>query len=437
MKVLVIDVYGVAVDFCLRCQWAGHDVRHYLAPGKRPNIGRGLTHRVSDWRQHMKWADLILCTASAKYGWELEDYYDEGYPIFGANQDCAKLELDRVVGMELLEQHGVDVVPYQRFDRYADAIDHVRKTCGNFVCKPIGDADRALSYVSKGPDDMVSQLNRALKKGEAKQPFILQERISGIEMAVAGWFGKNGWVGPWEENFEHKKLFNGELGMNTGEMGTAMKYTDESPLADYLLKPLTNVLHALKFCGNVDVSVMIDENGQPWPLEFTMRLGWPAFYLNSHLHKGDPCQWMRDLLDGKDSLKVSYDHCIGVCVVGPTFPHCHVTHDETDGIPIYGVHQGNIKNIHLVEVMAGKEEVYEDDTWQELELFLSAGEWLLTVCGTGSSIVAAKKEAYKTIGDLKIPNSAAWRTDIGDRLEKQLKELKKLGYAKSWEYGDA
>jgi phosphoribosylamine---glycine ligase len=436
MNILVIDVYGTGVDFCLRCQWAGHKVKHFLSPSKRPNIGRGLTTRVSDWRQHMRWADLILCTASAKYAWEMEEWYEKGYPIFGANEDSAKWELDRCVGMQVLEQHGIECAPYRRFDSYDDAISHVRGTNGTYACKPIGDADRALSYVSKGPDDMVSQLKRAKKTDTKKQPFILQEKLSGVEVAVAGWFSaKCGWVGPWEENFEHKKFMAGDIGMNTGEMGTAMKYTDDSALADYFLKPLTNALHALHFNGNVDVSCMIDEKGQPWPLEFTMRLGWPAFYLNSHLHKGDPAEWMHALLYGEDKLKVSYEHCIGVCVVGPTFPHCHVPHEEVEGVPIFGINPKNVRDIHFVEVMAGEEEVYEEDSWAMRHLFVTAGEWPLVVVTSGSSVRDAADRAYARIGELKIPNSPTWRPDIGKRLEEDLPALKKLGFCKSWEYG--
>jgi phosphoribosylamine--glycine ligase len=435
MKLLVIDVYGTGVDLCLRAQWAGHQVKHFLSPSKRPSIGKGLTTRVQDWRQHMRWADLIVCTASAKYAWELEDWYEKGFPIFGANEDSAAWELDRCVGMEVLQAHGIECLPYRRFENYDDAISYVKATNGSYVCKPIGDADRALSYVGKGSADMVSQLNRAKKVDTKKQPFILQERAEGIEMAVAGWFGKNGWVGPWEENFEHKKFMAGDIGQNTGEMGTAMKYTDQSKLADMMLKPLTTALHALKFKGNVDVSVIIDKDGTPWPLEFTMRLGWPAFYLNQHLHMGDPVEWMRELIDGGNSLRVNYSHCIGVCVVGPSFPSCHVHHSECDGIPLFGINTSNIDKVHLVEVMAGTAEVEEDGKWSERDVFHTAGDWPLVVVDTGSSVCDAAAGAYKVVKDLVIPNSPTYRHDIGKRLKEQLPVLKKLGYAKSWEYG--
>ena len=438
MKVLVIDVYGTGVDFCVRAQWAGHEVKHYLSPGKRPNIGKGLTTKVMDWRKWMRWADLIVCTASAKYGWELEDYYEKGFPIFGANEDSAKLELDRCVGMEFLQSHGIDCAPYHRFSKYDDAREFVRATNGSYACKPIGDADRSLSYVASGPDDMLTMMKRAERiHGAAKQDFILQDKLKGVEFAVGGWFGPHGFNNVWEENFEHKKFFAHDLGMNTGEMGTAMKYVNESKLGEKMLRPLERALKALKFCGNIDVSVMIDEHGKPWPLEFTMRMGWPAFYLNQHLHKGDPVQWMYDLVHGRDTLRVSYDHCIGVCVVGPAFPHNHVTHEHVDGIPIYGVSHKNIDNIHLCEVMADEQEVYEDNVWDNRSIFATAGDWPLVVVGTGSSVVMAKKKAYGVIDQLHIPNSHAWRHDIGDRCEEHIKKLQAHGYATEWEYGNA
>ena len=436
MKILVIDPTGAGLDFSLRCQWAGHEVRHFYSPSKRPNVGRGLITRVKDWRQHMKWADFILTTGSDKYAWELEDYYDAGYPIIGAHKDCAKWELDRVVGMEILQQHGIDVVPYQRFDSYDDAIAHVKRTEGVYVCKPIGEADRSLSYVSKGPDDMVSQLKRAARQGSAKQPFILQEKVEGVEVGVGGWFNKKDWVGPWEENFEHKKLMNDEVGVNTGEMGTAMKYVDDSKLADVFLKPLTTTLAAMGYCGNIDVGVMVDKYGRAYPLEFTMRTGWPAFYLQTHMNKGDPAQWLYDLTQGRDSMKCHMDHCIGVYVCGPSFPHSTPQHHEIEGVPFFGINQKNIKNIHLCDAMVGHEEVFEEGIWQDRELFVSAGEYYMVVCGRGPTICDAREEAYSTIKELKIPNSPMYRTDIGKKLKDGLRELKAHGFCKEWVYGN-
>lgn len=439
MKILVIDSYGVGVDFCLRCQWEGHDVKHFITPNtKYPDIGKGLTHKVKNWRDHMKWADLIVMTASAKYGADLEQYFKADYPIFGANPASAEWELDRCVGQDILNAHGIQTLPYTRFSSYNDALAHVLNTCDSYACKPIGDADRSLSYVASGPDDMCAMMRRAQKlHGAAKQDFILQQKAVGVEYATAGWFGPHGFNNAIETNFEHKQLYAGDTGPNTGEMGTAMLYVEKEKLFEMCLRPLEPALKALKFVGNIDVSVIIDEKGVPWPLEFTMRMGWPAFYLNQHLHKGSSVEWMYDLVHGRDSLKVSYDHCIGVCVVGPNFPHNSKSSDECEDIPIYGINPKNYNNVHLCEVKACKEEVYEEGEWHERHLFATAGSWPLVVVGTGSSVVAAKKQAHDVLKEVRIPNSHGFRPDIGDRCEKHLKQLQSMGYAKAWRYDDA
>jgi len=438
MKVLVIDSYGVGVDFCLRAQWAGHDVKHFLTPNsKYPRIGQGLTHRVSNWRDHMKWADIIVMTCSAKYGAELEQYFKAGYPIFGANQASAEWELDRTVGQDILSSHGAQILPYTRFSSYKDAMLHVKATNDSYACKPIGDADRSLSYVASGPDDMLSMMHRAQRiYGPAKQDFILQKKAKGVEFATAGWFGPHGFNNALEENFEHKQLYAGDTGPNTGEMGTALKYCEDSKLFEMLLRPLEPALKALKFVGNIDVSVIIDDDGVPWPLEFTMRMGWPAFYLNQHMHKGDPVTWMYDLVHGTDSLKVSMDHCIGVCIVGPNFPHNSKVSEHCEGVPIYGINHENIKNLHLCEVMASEEEVYEEGKWSTRDLFATAGSWPLVVVGTGPSVSDAKADAYRIVGQIRVPNSHGQRPDIGDRCKEGIKRLKANGFATTWSYGD-
>src|ERR1017187_4111784 len=127
-----------------------------------------------------------------------------------------------------------------------------------YVSKPSGDADKALSYVSKGPADMIFMLQNWKLLGKNKAPFLLQEFTAGIEFAVGGWFGKNGFSQFFLENFEHKKLMNGEIGVNTGEMGTAMKYctAEESLLAREVLLPLEGALFRAGYTGYIDVSVI-------------------------------------------------------------------------------------------------------------------------------------------------------------------------------------
>lgn len=435
MKIFILDIGGCGLDYAIRMQWAGHDVRLFYTPNKHTNVGKGLVHRVSEWEPQMKWADLIIMTDLNKYEEKLEGYFAKGFPIFGTNRASAALELDREWGQHILEKCGLQTIPFTKFHDIDDAIRHVLKAGDDarFVSKPSGNGGTAMSYVSKSPKDMVYMLERWKKGGKLKGEFILQEFCAGIEMGVGGWFGPGGWNAVIEENFEHKKLMPGDKGPNTGEMGTALKYVPSSNLFDETLAKCTEALAALKFVGNADLNVMINKDGI-WPMEWTMRMGWPAAMIQLSLHKSDPAEWMLDLVNGKDSLKVRYDHAIGIVVAIPDFPYSHLTGKDIEGIPLYGINVDNVQDIHLNEVMVGEAPFVVDGVIKREPIFVSAGDNLLTVVGRGNSITQAAENAYKLVDEVEIPNSPLYRIDVGKRLEKQLPELQKLGFAEQWRY---
>lgn len=435
IKVLIIDIVEEGLDLAIRCLWAGHDVKFYQPPTKYLGVGKGLVTRVLDWRDHMTWADLIIPTGIGKYTDELEFYHQKGFPIFGANKAAAQWELDREVGMQIMKQSGIALLPYTKFEKVDEAIAHVLASGDDtrFVSKPCGDGDRAMSYVSKSPDDMIYMLEKWKKEDKLKKPFIMQEFAAGIEMAVGGWWGPAGWEGVWEENFEHKKLMVGEKGQNTGEMGTAMKYVEHSNLAKETLEKVEGALTGVGFVGNIDLSCIINKDGI-WPMEWTMRMGWPAAMIQLSLHKSDPAEWMLDLVNGKRSLHVRGDTAIGVVIGIPDFPYSKLTDKNVEGVPIYGINKDNIADIHFAQVMAGEVPIVKNGTITRETMFVSAGDNILTVVGRGPTVSKASERAYKLIDELVIPNSPIYRVDIGDRLEKQLPELQKLGFAEDWIY---
>lgn len=432
MRILLIDTGANFLDFALRCVAAGHLVRWFIAPdknGDRIPVGDGLIEKVSEWQKWMGASDLILASDNTKYVTMLEPYRKLGYPIFGCNIAGADMELNRSTGQKILKDAGVQIMDYKTFSSYDDAESFVRKTMKRYVSKPSGDADKALSYVSKSPADMIYMLRRWKNAGKLKQPFILQEFTPGIEMAIGGWFGKKGWSSAININFEHKKLMNGDLSVNTGEMGTVVAYTEKEKLADKVLFPVSDYLLKIGYTGYLDVSVIIDDKGTPWPLEFTARPGWPHNQIISSLHEGDPATWMSDLLEGFDSLEVKKGVCTGVVVTIPDFPYGKVPRTDLCGIPIY-CDQTN-PDIHPAEIMGGIAPTVAGNKVVDLPCWVSAGNYLFIATGVAPTISASARKAYEVIKTVEIPNSPGYRTDIGYRLKKELPELQKLGYCKT------
>lgn len=435
MKILIIDTNGTLVSFAMQCISAGHEVKVFLSrlkDGSKRRDGDGLVPKISDWTLWMRWADLIIAYDNAKYVHALEPYRKYGYPILGCPLAGVPLELDRAVGQKVLKDAGVRIMDYKTFTSYDDAENHVKRTMKRYVSKPTGDADKALSYVSKSPADMIFMLRKWKKLGRLKQPFILQEFCPGVEMAVGGWFGRNGWNAAISENWEHKKLFNGNLGVNTGEQGTVCRYVKNSKLAEKVLFPITEYLHSIKYTGYIDVAVIIeDTTGDPLPLELTARMGCPHMAITSALHQGDPANWMRDLLDGYDTLDVSRDISTGVVVSIPDYPYNSYPSEKMAGIPVYCDHN---KNIFPFEICMGVAPTVVGSKVVDMPCWVTTGSYVLVATGIADTVSLSAKRAYETIKNIEIPNSPGYRTDIGARLEKELLFLRKHGYATGLKY---
>ena len=439
MNILLIDTSAFFVDFAMRAEAEGHSVRVWLAPdevtGKPTSIGDGLIHKVPSWQGSMQWADLILVSDNCRYMHLLEGWRNRGYPIFSANLEGTSWEMDRLKGQEVLEQCGIECLPCIKFSNYDQAIAHQRANMATrYVCKPCKDVDKALSYVSKSGKDMIFMLEHWKRTIKKPCPFIFQEFCPGVEVAVGGWMGRNGFLGYVLENFEFKKLMNGERGPNTGEMGTVMKYVpiSESKLAQELLIPVEAELIRAGFTGYIDVAVMMGtegpRKGKLNPLEFTSRHGWPLFCIQQALHP-QVASWMKDALEGRDTFWPDPSICVGVQISMPDFPHHFMKEEQLCGFPIWGLSEKNRFNFHPFNMKLGEG---IDDAGKKVPMMVSAGNALCVVTGTGPTVEYAKRRAYEAVDGLEIPNSPMYRTDIGDRLESQLPLLQKYGYCTSW-----
>jgi len=228
-----------------------------------------------------------------------------------------------------------------------------------------------------------------------------------------------------------KACWNGQ----TGEMGTVMRYVRSSKLARKVLEPLEEHLAAIGYVGNIDVNCIVDEEGTPWPLEFTMRFGYPAINIETALFDVDPIEFWAGLAAGSPprSAHRMNEVAVGVVLAIPDFPYSHSTRKEVVGVPLYGWEEV-AEDVHPCEMMAGAAPHSDGGRIVERQCLVSAGDYVAVVTGTGSSVQAARRSAYGTMRKLSMPSSPFWREDIGVRLRKQLPELQKHGYSMGMTY---
>jgi phosphoribosylamine--glycine ligase len=421
VNVLLIDSDGCGTDMAYRAAEADHSVRFWQPKEKgiESEDGKGFPGitKVTGWKEHMTWAKsgLVINLFNGPITKELDRYLEFGFPVFGPSSKSAALEVKRAEGMQALEKAGIDVPPYKTFTSLQDAVKYAKTAGKRLVFKTMGDEeDKSLSYCSSGPEDMVWQINSWIKQGlTLKGPCMLQDFIDGIECGVSSWMTTAGFVATYNINFEFKKLMPDDYGPATGEMGTVCKYSSISKLADAILKPMEKALTKLGHIGDCDVNCIIDEKGKAWPLEFTNRFGWPSTQILMASHKGDPIKWMKDALNGKDSLKVDERTAIGVLMAAPPFPYPD-DDMEAAGLLVSGL-EDEWQNVAPWQVKLEKGE------------YITTGPYVCVVTALAPDVHDAIPKAYSVVERIKFPNRIV-RCDIGKKLEEQLPKLHALGY---------
>lgn len=436
MRLLIIDCDRCGLDIALRAAGAGHEVRLFRYSAKPTRYAMGFVdiRLVSDWKEHMSWAKegLILLTGNGKYIHEMDRYREFGYKnIFAPSVASAKLEIERSAGMQMMEAIGAELPPYETFDSLAEAEAFARKSDKTWCFKPMGDnEDKSLTYVSKDPADLVGWLQRQMKKGKKiVGKGMLQERVDRlIEVGISGWMGPDGFLeDKYQLCFEHKPLMSGDIGPATGEMGSITQYSADDVLAREFLLPLEPALRALGHRGDTALNFMIDKKGKAWFLEFTMRLGWPCFWLQCASHRGDPIQWMADLMAGKDTLKVSYDAGAVVVMARPDFPYDERPPSDAEGIPIRNA-ETVLADLHLVEAMKGIGPQMKGGQVVDGPAYLTAGTYVAVATAMGKTVTKARDKVYKVVDQIGWPDRI-YRDDIGEKVVKALPALHGFGYA--------
>jgi phosphoribosylamine--glycine ligase len=428
------------LDLAIRAKAAGHSVRYFCgdrsATSPRP-VGRGLVDCVSDWRASRRWADLVLLGSNGTNMLEFDSWQREGIPIIGAGSEAVKWELDRMVGMQAFKRAGIPVPPFRQCATLDEAIAYAAKRDEGLAVKPNGDvSDKSLSFVAKTGKEMVWRLQRWKREGKRfPSGLILQDRIEGVEVAVGAWIGPGGFADGFEENFEEKRLFAGGIGPNCGEAGTVMRLVKGSKLASKVLQPLEDRLVSLGYIGNVDVNCILDDDGTPWPLEFTVRFGYPAINIELALHDGDPIEFLAGVAEGKPPKTRRMDEiAVGVVMALPPFPYGFEKADDVVGVPIWGCVPSIEDSLHWCNVMMGEAPEVEGGIISKTPQLCTAASYVAVATGVGDSVVDARSKAYRVINRLTVPASPFWRIDVGQRLRRELDELQRHGYAAGMRY---
>lgn len=422
MKFLFVTFEALAVDLAWQLRKEGHEVKFFVQNQSEKDVGDGFVDKVDNWEQHKDWADTIVFD-DIGFGGLADKLRKEGKFVVGGSPYTDKLENDREFGQEELRSVGVNTLPSQNFSSFDEAVAYVKTNPDRYVIKPSGRAqnEKELLFVGQEEDgkDVIQVLEHYKRSWSSKiKVFQIQKFASGVEIAVGAFFNGKDFIQPVTVNFEHKRLFPNDIGPSTGEMGTSIYYTRNSPVFEGTLGKMKDKVAASGYVGYIDINCIANNKGI-YPLEFTSRFGFPTISIQM---EGITSEWgtfLSELAQGKDAqLKSKKGYQVGVVVAIPPWPF----EDEkafrkySEGATILFRKQ-NLDGIHIGEVKL------EEGDWH----IAGRSGYALVVTGSGASMSDAIVEAYQNVKNVMIPNMF-YRSDIGQRWFRDIDMLLTWGY---------
>ncbi len=422
MNFLFVSYDSLIGDIAWNVMKEGHDVKYAVSNPVDREVGSGFVPMVDDWKAEVDWADVVIFDDVLGMGTEAKKLRDAGKPVVGGTPYTDMLEDDRSFGQEELKKHGISIIPYKQFESFDDAITFVRENRARYVIKPSGEAQnmKGLLFIGEEEDgsDVLQVLEDYQQAWSNKIPsFQLQRRVEGVEIAVGAFFNGKEFAYPINVNFEHKKLFPGDLGPSTGEMGTAMFWTGPNRIFNQTLKKLEDKLAEEGYVGYIDLNCIVS-GSNIYPLEFTARFGYPTIFIQKEGIQTPISDLLYGLASGtRKTFKTRTGFQVGVRIVVPPFPF---SDPETF----------NVKSKDtIIHFRKGKDGVHFED------VKLINDEWVITgnsgvilvVVGVGQTMKQAQRQAYSRIKNLIIPHMY-YRVDIGDRWFEDSDKLHSWGY---------
>jgi phosphoribosylamine--glycine ligase len=421
-KFLFVSWESLSGDLAWQIKKEGNEVKAYIKHVEDKDVYDGFIDKVDNWENFIDWADIIIFD-DVGFGQMADDLRAKGKLVVGGSGYTDKLEQEREFGQEEIKKLGMLVLPHWDFTNYDEALNFIEKNPGRYVYKPSGlngSEEKGLLFIGKYEDGKdlqeILRSNKTVLEKKVKQ-FQLQKFASGVEIAVGAFFNGNDFIYPININFEHKKLFPGDTGPSTGEMGTLMYWSPPNTFFKATLEKMKELLKESKYVGYIDINCIANGRGI-YPLEFTCRFGYPHISIAMEGALNNWGDFLYKLAKGEQiELKTKKGFQLGVVIAVPPFPYYDKEEFEIYRDLSIIFKKPSIEGVHLGEIKI------IDNNWR----IAGATGYALLITGSGITVEDARKQAYARIDNIILQNMF-YRTDIGLRWKEESDKLQTWGY---------
>ena len=352
--------------------------------------------------------DLVVVGPEAPLVAGLADTLNKaGIPVFGPSKAAAQLEGSKVFAKDLMKKYNIPTTAYGVFHKVDEAKEFIAQTGAPIVVKADGLAAGKGVVVAMTIDEANAAVEDMLsgnRFGEAGSTVVIEEFMEGEEASLLAFVdGKT--VVPMIASQDHKRIFDGDKGPNTGGMGT---YAPAPVLTDALrdeamktiLEPMVEAMQkeGMPYVGCLYAGLMITPKG-PKVVEFNARFGDPETQVVLPLLDSDLGQIMMACATGTltaDMVKWKDSSAACVILASKGYPE---TSSKGD------VLHGDIKQHDTTIVFHSGTKLVGDE-------YVTNGGRVLGVVGLGKDLRTALDRAYGRIEHIDF-EGMQYRTDIG------------------------
>jgi phosphoribosylamine--glycine ligase len=418
VNILVIGSGGREHALCWKISQSPKTENLYCVPGNggTTETATNVDIDVSDHQAvknfcKEKSIDLVVVGPEAPLALGIADTLEaEGVSVFGPSYAASRMESSKIFAKELMGRHSIPTGAFRIFDNIEKAEEYIRSEGPPIVIKADGLAAGKGVIVANTVEEAVDAARAMLverKFGAAGAKIIVEECLKGEEASIIVITdGQN--ILPLASSQDHKRVFDGDKGPNTGGMGA---YSPAPVIDDDLFKRIMETIvrptvdglrsEEIPYKGVLYTGVMVTSTG-PKVLEFNVRFGDPETQAILPRMKADLVELLSAAADGDLSgMDLEWDQRECVCVVL-----------ASGGYP-GGYEKG--KRITGIQEAEGEGAlVFHSGTRLENSDLVTSGGRVLNVCGLGKDIKDAVLNAYKATEKIQF-DGMHYRKDIGHR----------------------
>ena len=335
----------------------------------------------------------------------VDKFKEKGLKIFGPSKKAAMLEGSKSFSKNFMKKYGVKTAAYEVFYDVDKAVTYLENCSYPIVVKADGLASGKGVAICESKEEAIKAVKSFMIDdifNGAGKKIVIEEFLEGVEASILSITdGKT--IIPFISAKDHKQIFDGSKGPNTGGMGVLAPnpYVTDEVFKDFKENIMNKTLvgireEELDYKGIIFFGIMITNKGT-YLLEYNVRMGDPETQSVLNLMESDLLELieasLKESLENKE-IKWKTGSCINVVLASKGYP-------------------GNFeKGYEIIIDKSIKNKVFLAGVKLENDILKTNGGRVLSVVGIGNNIEEAREEAYKSIEKVDFKDKY-FRKDIG------------------------